>query len=62
MDPHDAERLFQLGIAHKDRGETRRAVTLFRRALELDPRHGRARRELRTLPFPENSAGGRTAA
>lgn len=62
MDSQAAERIFRLGIDHKDRGQNRPAVALFRRVLELDPGHGEAREELRMLPFPENCGPGRAQA
>lgn len=54
MDSQDIERIFTMGVVFKDSGQTRRAVALFLKVLDLNPGHGEARKELRMLPFPEN--------
>ncbi len=51
----DADGWYTLALAHKDRGEIRRAVAALRRALSIDPGHRRALQELRFLPFSELS-------
>ena len=45
-DPQNAEAHFALGMLYKDTGMSSRAVTLFKKALELRPEHKQAQAEL----------------
>jgi curved DNA-binding protein CbpA len=48
-DPQNAEAHFALGMLYKDTGMSSRAVTLFKKALELRPEHKQAQAELSSL-------------
>jgi tetratricopeptide (TPR) repeat protein len=45
-DPANAEAYFELGLVYRSAGVVRRADAMFRRVLELKPRHAGARRQL----------------
>jgi len=48
-DPQSADAYFTLGLLFKENGMNSRAITAFRKALELNPQHKQAQAELSTL-------------
>ena len=51
-DPQFADAHFVLGLLYKESGMTSRAVTLFKKAIELKPEHKHAQAELKELSAP----------
>ena len=58
-DPQNAEAFYALGMLYKESGMNSRAVTMFRRALELNPQHRGAQAELSSLSSPLRKLFGR---
>jgi tetratricopeptide (TPR) repeat protein len=49
MNDKDAPSFFQLGVAYYKKGELDKAIASFKKVIELDPEHDRARHNLKSL-------------
>jgi Tfp pilus assembly protein PilF len=61
-DPSRADAYFVLGTIYQDKGLRNRAITMFRKVLELEPHHWLAAAQIRSLehPAPAKRVLGRT--